>query len=112
MKRKHIAVDLDGVLVEYSGDWRGEQHFGPPMPGAIEWVEEMLARGHRVTVFTGRKKLALVQKRLMEMGFPRLRVTNTKDRTFSVIVDDRALTFDPELFDNPDVIDRFEPYWK
>lgn len=110
MKRQHIGIDLDGVLLRYRG-WRGPRHFDPPVPGAVEWIEELLERGHRVTVFTSRTNLKQVQRKLVEMGFPRLRVTNVKDPTFSVIIDDRAMYFEPSMFKEIEAVEGLVPWW-
>lgn len=38
--KKTIAIDLDGVLAEYHG-WHGVTHIGDPIPGALEFVENL-----------------------------------------------------------------------
>jgi hypothetical protein len=50
--RPFIAVDLDGVLAQYSG-WQGIDHIGDPVPGAAEFMKALSKHG-RVTVFTTR----------------------------------------------------------
>jgi len=39
--RKTVAVDLDGVLAQYSG-WKGALVIGEPLPGAVDFVKELL----------------------------------------------------------------------
>lgn len=34
MQKKTVAVDLDGVLADYSTGWQGIEHIGDPIPGA------------------------------------------------------------------------------
>lgn len=38
--RKHVAVDLDGVLAQYD-HWRGIEHIGDPIPGAQEFCRKL-----------------------------------------------------------------------
>jgi hypothetical protein len=88
----HFAVDLDGTLIQYDG-WKGEDHFGDPMEGAIDFVNAMLEKKHVVTVFTTRTAQDKVQQALIDRGFPELPVTNIKSPKFSVFIDDRAYRF-------------------
>lgn len=55
--KKTVCVDLDGVLARYEG-WKGEDHFGEPLPGAVEFTRR-LAEYARVVVFTTRCKADL-----------------------------------------------------
>lgn len=48
-----VAVDLDGVLASYDG-WKGIECIGDPIPGALEFVGNLLAEGFRVIIFTTR----------------------------------------------------------
>lgn len=52
MSRPMVCVDLDGVLAKYEG-WRGINHIGPPLPGAVEFTHE-LGKVARVVVFSSR----------------------------------------------------------
>lgn len=88
----HFAIDLDGTLLKYDG-WKGEDHFGDPMEGAVEFVNAMLEKNYKVTVFTTRTAQSKVQQALIERGFPELPVTNIKSPKFSVFIDDRAYRF-------------------
>lgn len=47
-----VAVDLDGVLAKYDC-WRGVNHIGDPLPGAIEFVKALSEKA-RVIVHTAR----------------------------------------------------------
>ena len=55
-----ICVDLDGVLAEYHG-WRGIEHIGEPIPGAVEFTRQ-LAQFARVIIYTTRAKEYLYEK--------------------------------------------------
>ena len=52
MKRT-VCVDLDGVLADYSMGWKGLDHIGDPIPGAVELTQE-LAKFADVLIFTTR----------------------------------------------------------
>ena len=52
---KTVCVDLDATLAHYEG-WRGEDHIGPPRPGARDFMAALRARGLRAVVFTTRVK--------------------------------------------------------
>ena len=52
-KRKpRVCVDLDGVLAKYEG-WRGLDHIGTPLPGALEFAWS-LAQFSDIVIFTSR----------------------------------------------------------
>ncbi len=50
--KKTVCVDLDGVLAKYDG-WRGVDHFGDPIPGAVAFVSA-LSEISDVVIFTTR----------------------------------------------------------
>lgn len=50
--RHTVCVDLDGVLASYDG-WKGVDHFGSPIPGAVEFTKA-LASFADVVIFTTR----------------------------------------------------------
>lgn len=52
--KKAVCVDLDGVLARYDG-WKGIDHIGDPLPGAVEFTHR-LAKFARIVVFTTRCK--------------------------------------------------------
>lgn len=41
--RKTVAVDLDGVLADFSMGWQGVDVIGDPIPGAIEFTRQLSA---------------------------------------------------------------------
>ena len=51
-QKPRVCVDLDGVLAKYEG-WKGSQHIGTPLPGALEFAWE-LAKFAEIIVFTSR----------------------------------------------------------
>lgn len=54
MEKKTVAVDVDGVLARYDG-WKGREHFGDPIPGAVEFTR-ILSEFASITIFTTRCK--------------------------------------------------------
>ncbi len=50
--KKNVAVDVDGVLAQYDG-WKGVEHIGDPIPGAVEFTKK-LQEIARVVIFTTR----------------------------------------------------------
>jgi hypothetical protein len=99
-----IGVDLDGTLAHYD-DWKGPSHIGSPIPAMVKRVEQWLAEGKDVRIFTARvshdgtparmidAQMALV--RIMDwcqQHFGReLPVTCTKDYSMIELWDDRAV---------------------
>lgn len=109
-----IAVDFDGVLNSYVSGWTGATSLpDPPIPGAIEWLEEM-ARSFEVIIFTTRGQYpeakAAIREWLAKHGYrgPDLRVTNKKPAAL-VYLDDRALRFEG-VFPSKEEIHRARPW--
>ncbi|RIZ69030.1 MAG: hypothetical protein D0530_10925, partial [Methylococcales bacterium] len=69
--RHRLCVDLDGTLIKYDG-WRGEHHFGDPIPGAVEFTKKLALIGE-VVIYTARcrdgKHMAEVTAHLKQHGF-------------------------------------------
>lgn len=111
---KHIAIDFDGTIVNYDGNYRTGV-YDEPLPGALDFVKKLIAKGHRVTVFTARSNAKKVSDYLVEKGFPRLHVTCEKSG-FDMFIDDRAVPFrGPSFYDNVDeaisAVENFKPWW-
>ncbi len=64
-----IAVDLDGTLAEYHGDF-DENVIGHPNPVAIAKVNEMKRAGCRIVIFTCREDNELLRGWLAQAGVP------------------------------------------
>jgi hypothetical protein len=106
--RPTVCVDLDGVLASYSG-WKGVQHIGEPLPGAVEFTRRLVEFA-RVVIYTtrctedmeGRDGLKaaelrqLVQDWLNRNNFAYDEVwTGQGKPIYSCVVDDRAVCCRP-----------------
>lgn len=94
-----IGVDLDGTLAHYDG-WKGIAHIGAPIPIMIGRVQEWIAAGRTVKIFTARVSCAEpdrsavighIHRWLGTHGLPALDVTNVKDFGMIELWDDRAV---------------------
>ena len=111
MSKKLVALDLDGVLNNYSGGYR--EDFIPEPKDGIESFLKKLSQDFRVEIFTVRNGV-LVEKWLDKHGLAQdvIGVTDKKNSFTSVFVDDRAIGFDGDLETLYDKIKNFKPYWK
>lgn len=98
-----IGCDLDGTLAEHqSGDIarHGPMHIGAPIPSTLRRVQQALAQGHDVWIFTARVSPehgdttaiveAIVAWCLQHVG-RRLEITAIKLARFDEIWDDKAV---------------------
>ena len=53
MSNKIVCVDLDGVLAKLD-KWEGVERFGPVIPGARFFLEELRRKGFRIIIHTVR----------------------------------------------------------
>ena len=54
---KIICVDFDGVIHSYTSGWRGLTEIpDPPVPGAFEWLAELIEDGFEVCIYSSRSK--------------------------------------------------------
>jgi hypothetical protein len=118
-QKPRVCVDLDGVLAKYDG-WKGADKIGPPLPGALEFVNE-LAEIADIIVFTSRCSSEGIEERSDGIGTPgnaKVRVIDWLERNnfpftdvyvgqgkplAAVFIDDRAVNCspqkDPEAFE-------------
>ena len=106
-----IAVDFDGVIHSYRSPWVAAEVIpDAPVPGAIEWLNEMRQR-FRVIIFTTRGKTATgrlaVADWLVQYGYPAIPEDVTAEKPPALIyLDDRAVRFDGKNFPTGDQIHR------
>ena len=111
---KHVAIDLDGTILDYDGNYKSGV-YDKPLKGALNFINKLRDRGHRVTIFTARSNPTKVSEYLVQQGFPKLTVTCEKTG-FDMFIDDRAIPFPgPSFYDNLDdainTVENFKPWW-
>ena len=104
-----IAIDLDGVIIEYVSPWSGVAHFGDVIPGAAEAIGELKELGYKIVIYTTRNNAlagintgynaleltALVQNVLEKNGIPYDFIALFKPLA-RYYIDDRAIRFDKD----------------
>jgi len=86
-----VCLDFDGVLAEYHG-WNSKNTLGNPFPGARIFVEQVMAAGYDVVVYTTRR-VEVVADWLNLYGYPlAVGVVTDKPRAM-VYIDDRGFRF-------------------
>lgn len=102
-----ICVDLDGTLLQNPG-YDSEFDSNPedmPTDGSVEAMNQLVAEGHRITVYTARfapmpedRKNELkeqIEQTLLSFGFPPMEVwTGTTKPDADLFIDDKAVTYD------------------
>ncbi len=108
-----ISVDLDGVLLNYTG-WKGFYVFAPPYPGALDFLR-VLGRRYTIIVCTARPdwNIPQVEEWLESHGMMEWihSVTNIKPPA-TVYIDDRALLFTGDYDEVLDKVDAFQAHWE
>lgn len=79
MGKKSVAVDMDGVIATYDG-WKGFDHLGEPIPGALEFLTE-LQQNYKVVIFTTRCNIKRNREHIDE-AHPGIVLTDTGARRF------------------------------
>ena len=119
VERYTICVDFDGVIHSYTSPWQEGKIPDPPVPGALEWLAEMVKK-FKVVILTARGKDkdqgALVRLWLIEHGLPsgvalELEVTNVKPPAL-LYIDDRAYRFTGDNFPGAHEIHQMHPWNK
>lgn len=107
---KTILIDLDGVLNEYTGDYKPD--YIPPMKVGADKFLEGLFGDYELKIFTAREK-NLVAKWLQDNNIHQYisDVTNEKIPAW-LIIDDRCLTFGGDYQKIISQIKSFKPWYK
>lgn len=83
-----ILVDFDGVVAEYDGKWRGEEHYGK-LTGKEALIE--LSKEYRILIYTARRKVENVKAFLSSNGVP---FDNVLHKPGAIAyIDDRCVVF-------------------
>lgn len=99
-----IGVDWDGTMVKYDG-WKGDGHFGEPVPLMVARVRKWLAEGKKVKIVTARvshdgtpERMAmastnavLISQLCLRYVGQALEVTCSKDYAMLSLWDDRCV---------------------
>lgn len=116
-KRYTVAVDCDGVLHSYTTPWSSADSLpDPPVPGAIEWLNEIVKHFDVVILTTrgdqeGGNEAVIAW--LREHGYtgPDLLVTSKKVPAL-VYIDDRAWRFEGDNFPTAQQVHEARPWNK
>lgn len=89
------ALDFDGTLAQRTGIPTNSENVKDckPNEGSLEAVKWLLLCGHDLYVFTNNDHPEQIEDWLVDSGFPKLRVTNIKEKGTKAYVDDRAIRF-------------------
>ena len=107
---KTILIDLDGVLNEYTGDYKSD--YIPPIKlGAYEFLKNMSCK-YKFKIFTTRDK-KLAEQWTIENNISSFitGITNEKVPAW-LIIDDRCLKFDGNFETLSKEIEKFRPWYK
>lgn len=96
--RETISIDFDGVLHDYSNGWSGYVPQGPPVPGALQFVEDCLNHDLEVIISSCRAYTLIgregIRAWLEAHGFPAERIAVTCEKPHAKwYLDDRAIRF-------------------
>lgn len=120
MKTKTFAFDFDGVLSEYDGIFRGDEHVGKPLSEVVKAIKILKKQGHKILIYSTRgdevlKKYCKQHKIPVDYfnNNPEYKTGNPGKPVASVYVDDRALLYKgqnaKELVKE---LDEFKVYYK
>lgn len=113
-----ICVDFDGVIHSYTSPWVSPEVIpDPPVPGAIDWLNEIQSK-FAVVIHTTRAVTPLGQAAVVEwldangcLGAIEMMVTNTKEPAL-VYIDDRGYRFTGANFPTAREIHEARPWNK
>lgn len=100
-RKKTICLDVDGTLLHYD-TWRGEDHFGEPIVGAVEMTRLLRQNGWHIIIHTTRGNEPKLGAYLKSKGFAFDEInknkyqpagTNKGKPIADIYVDDRAIGF-------------------
>lgn len=117
-RSKVICIDFDGVINSYTSGWTGHTRIpDPPVPGAIDFLNELYNHNFSVVIFSTRcgnkGAIKAIKKYLRENGCDNaddFRYTNEKVPAH-MYIDDRAFAFKGK-FPSVGEIEAFEPWYE
>jgi hypothetical protein len=109
---KTIAIDLDGVLAQYNG-WKGPDHYGEPLPGAVDFLRSLIAADMQPVIHTTREGPGLgewLRKHMPPEVLMHLIVARNKQPAW-LYIDDRCFLF-KGTFPTIAEIENFRAWWQ
>jgi len=117
LRKRILCVDFDGVIHSYKSGWCGMDFIpDPPVPGALEWIEEIIREGFaEIAIYSARSKSPeglnamkewfreYAPDLVRELSFP------TEKPAAFLTIDDRAICFQG-TFPTPDEMAAFTPW--
>ena len=95
---KHLAVDLDGTLLDYQ-DFNPDT-FGDPIPGMVDLPQKIKEAGWKIIIWTVRKKSDAMVEHLKKHNVPYDYINwqpwpkdGSRKVSADVYLDDRAIQF-------------------
>lgn len=118
-RKKVLAVDLDGTLLQYDG-WKGEAHYGEPNPGMREVLKQVAEAGWVIVIWTTRGGDGAIRRHLSKHNIPFDYINKNphgppgaSPKIFAdVYLDDRALRFEGETAGLAEKILAAEPWFE
>lgn len=119
MASKSVAIDIDGVIADYSMGWQGDDFIGDPLPGAREFLQSLREDGYKVILHSCRSTKRLVEycfKHMLPYDYinenPELVSPNPGKPAATVYLDDRGLCFEGDFDQALKAIYTFVPWHK
>ena len=119
-RQRTLCVDFDGVIHSYASEWKGACIIpDPPVPGAFEWLTEMVdykdesGNTFKICIYSSRSKepgaIGAMREWFEEHGLPaavfaQLEFPTQKPPAF-LLIDDRAYCFEGTFPEAPWIID-------
>jgi hypothetical protein len=99
-----IVLDFDGVIHSYTSKWTGVEPTDPPVEGAKEFVEALMADDYKIVIQSTRASSenrmgkAFISRWLKKYDFPYKEIEITSEKVPAVLyVDDRACRFEGDF---------------
>lgn len=117
-RKKNLAVDLDGTLLEYNG-YKGATHFGDPLPGMVDLLNKVKEAGWCIIIWTARRETGAMKEHLAKHNIPYDYINchpwpkdGSNKVSADIYLDDRAINFDGKSEGLLEKILNFEPWYK
>jgi hypothetical protein len=115
---KLLAIDLDGTIFEYDGDF-GHNQFGPAVKGIVEELQKISDAGWKIVLWTCREDTPEMREYLREQGIPYHYINDhpwngehgPRKIHADLYVDDKALSFTGVAGGLAAKVLQFKPWW-